>query len=100
MAAALERKADGTTRMGRIEEIWAGLFGGASKTGVSVTWQTALRVTTVLACCQRIAEGTSTVPLKVYQKAPGDKDARVASELPLNAEIGRASCRDRVCQYV
>lgn len=44
------------------------VYGGQpSKSGVSVTPQTALEVTTVLACCRVISEGISQVPFKVFQ---------------------------------
>jgi len=44
------------------------VYGGTpSKSGVSVTPQTALEVTTVLACCRVISEGISQVPFKVFQ---------------------------------
>lgn len=36
-----------------------------SKSGVSVTWDTALDVTTVLACVRAVADGVSQVPLRV-----------------------------------
>lgn len=43
------------------------VYGGQpSKSGVSVTPQTALEVTTVLACCRVISEGISQVPFKLF----------------------------------
>ena len=39
-----------------------------SKSGASVSHQTALQVTTVLACARVIAEGVAQVPLKVHKK--------------------------------
>lgn len=39
-----------------------------AKSGVAVTWQTALQATTVLACARLIAEGIAQVPLKLYQE--------------------------------
>lgn len=71
IAAGLERKADGVTRVGRIEEIWADLFGGgAAKSGVSVNFDKALQVTTVLGCTRVLAEGVAQLPLKVYREEP------------------------------
>lgn len=88
LASAIERKAEASTKIGQLEEMWAGLFGGqASKSGVSVNWQTALRVTTAAACLARIAEATSTVPCKLYQKRVGDKSPRHATDHPLNGVI-------------
>ncbi len=42
-------------------------LGSRSKAGVPVTWETALRVSTVLACARVIADGLAQVPLKLYQ---------------------------------
>ncbi|MCP4304423.1 MAG: phage portal protein, partial [bacterium] len=88
IAAALERKSAGT-RFGAADDLWQKLYDNRSRAGVSVTAMTALRVTTVLACAIRIAEGTSTVPCKLFQKRPGDKDARHASGLSVNDVISR-----------
>lgn len=41
--------------------------GSRTKAGVSVTWETALRVSTVLACARVIADGLAQVPLKLFQ---------------------------------
>lgn len=58
------------------------LAGGAqSRSGVTVSWQTALQVTTVLACARVIAEGVSQVPWKVHQ---GDPGGRIASDHPVH----------------
>lgn len=89
LAGGRETKA-ASTRIGALEEIWAGLWGSPSKAGVSVTSQTALQVTTVLACCLRIAEGTSTVPVRLYQRRPGERNAREATDLSLNHLIKTA----------
>lgn len=43
--------------------------GGMSEAGTRVTWQTALDVSTVLACCRVIANGVSQVPFRLYQEA-------------------------------
>ncbi len=49
---------------------WEALLGtgGASKTGVSVGIDTALRVSTVLACCRALGEDLAQLPLKLYRK--------------------------------
>lgn len=44
--------------------------GVPSRAGVPVTWQTALQVTTVLACVRVIAEGVAQLPLRLMQEAP------------------------------
>lgn len=42
-----------------------------AKSGVSVTWDTALDVTTVLACVRAVADGVAQVPLHIMRKAAG-----------------------------
>lgn len=42
------------------------------KTGQSVTWQTALRVSTVLRCAGVLADGVSTVPVKFFRRDGAD----------------------------
>lgn len=64
-------------------DIWRDLFGGGQvKSGVSVTSLTALQVTTVLACCRRIAEALME-PCKVYRKDPDTKSRSEAIDHPL-----------------
>lgn len=49
-----------------------------TKSGQSVTYATALQVSTVLACCRVLAEGISQVPLKLLRpRAEGGADAAV-----------------------
>lgn len=52
------------------------LFGQAgAKSGVTVTWKTALEATTALGCARVIAEGLAQVPFKLYRdRADGGKD--------------------------
>lgn len=52
-----------------------------SRAGPAVTWETALKVSTVLACAGVIARGIAQVPLKVMQDEAGRK--RAAREHPL-----------------
>ncbi len=52
-----------------------------SKSGKAVTWETALKVSTVLACAGVIARGIAQVPLKIMQDEAGRK--RAAREHPL-----------------
>lgn len=40
-----------------------------SKSGVVVTWETALRVSTLFACARVIADGLAQVPLKLFQES-------------------------------
>lgn len=49
---------------------WEALLGSAaaSKTGVSVGVDAALRVSTVLACCRALGEDLAQLPLKLYRK--------------------------------
>ena len=53
-------------------DLFRDLYGGrATKSGVSVSWETALNVTTWLACGRVIGEGIAQVPLKLYREANG-----------------------------
>ena len=53
-----------------------------TKSGQSVTFSTALQVSTVLACCRVLAEGVSQVPLKVF-KPRDEGGADPATDHPL-----------------
>lgn len=71
-------------------EWWKRLLGlGAqSKAGVSVNLDTALRVSTVMACARVLAEGIAQLPLKLYrEKADGGRE--VAADHPLHALLSR-----------
>jgi HK97 family phage portal protein len=58
------------------------LFGGESKTGLTVNWKTALEVTTVLACVRVIADGVAQVPWKVYRETgPGNREPAIDNAL-------------------
>lgn len=47
------------------------MFQPESKTGISVGWNNALQVSTVLACVSRIADGVAMPPLKVFKPLKG-----------------------------
>lgn len=54
-------------------DLFREIYGGPpTRTGVSVTWASALEVSTVLACLRVIAEGIAQVPFRLYQ----DVDSR------------------------
>lgn len=59
------------------------LMGLESKTGVSVTWSTALQVTTMWACCRVVGEGLAQSRLRLMRSRTGG-GADVASEHPLH----------------
>ena len=66
------------------EDLFLGLLGSAaSKTGLRVTWETALQASTALACARVIAEGIAQVPLKLYRKPPGSRNVEAATDHPL-----------------
>lgn len=54
-----------------------------SKSGVSVTWDTALDVTTVLACVRAVADGVSQVPLQIMMETEGGRGSIPAPDHPL-----------------
>jgi HK97 family phage portal protein len=67
IADGIERK---TTDMSALT--WERLLGAPnSKAGVSVTLESSLKVSTVLACTRVLANGVSQVPLKLYRETEG-----------------------------
>lgn len=63
---------------------------GSSSSGKTVNVQTALQVSTVMACTRVIGEGIAQVPLKLMRKEPG-KELRVpATDHPLYDLMGTA----------
>jgi HK97 family phage portal protein len=65
------------------------LFGRSSKSGASVNWQTALQVTTVLACARVIAEGLAQVPLKLFRESPDGRTRLPAKDHPMYYRLHR-----------
>lgn len=63
----------------QLAEVVRQLF--SSKSGQSVTYWTALQVSTVLACTRVICDGLASMPLKLYE--PDGKGIRAAVEHPL-----------------
>lgn len=59
------------------------------KSGVAVTWSTALDVTTVLACVRVIAEGVAQVPLRVMRELDGGNGSEPAVDHPLYKLLNR-----------
>ncbi len=83
-ALAREWKSSGGLSWGSINDLWPDLFGGRrSRSGPTVSWRTSLRVTTVLACTRRIAEGVSTVPAKLFRMPAGSGQRQPATDHPL-----------------
>jgi HK97 family phage portal protein len=90
------------------ESFWRGIgVAPTALSGVTVTDQTALRVTAVLSCVKVLAESISTLPLMVFERrANGDK--RPAAEHPLsevlhtlaNEEATAQSVRETLCAHV
>lgn len=72
------------------EAFWPELMASVrSKTGQSVTVDTALQVAGVLACVRVIAEGVAQVPLKVFQKRADGKGRDEATKDPLHWRLYR-----------
>lgn len=69
-------------------ELFREIYGGReSKSGAVVNWQTALDVTTVLACVRVISNGVAQVPFRVYQEE--DNSRKPATEHGLYNVISR-----------
>ncbi len=60
-----------------------------SRSGPTVTWQSALKVTTMLACCRVIAEGCAQVPLQLLRASPDGRKKSQATDLPLYDVLGK-----------
>lgn len=69
--------------VGQKLELIGQMFGRPSKAGCTVTWETALEVSTVLACLRVIAEGLAQAPLKLYRARPDGRGADPATDHPL-----------------
>jgi HK97 family phage portal protein len=70
--------------------VWSKMLGedGKSKAGVAVNVDSALRVSTVLACTRVLAEGVAQLPLRLYrQDAKAGK--QLADDLPLYKVLAR-----------
>jgi len=81
------RKDDGARQITSSLELFKEVYGGRlSEAGIPVNWQTALQITTILACARVRAEGLS-VPFRVYQETGGGR--KIASDHPLHMLISR-----------
>lgn len=65
ISLAGERKSAGQSTWGLFREQ---IEATQARSGVAVTWKTALQADTALACARVIAEGLAQVPLKVYRR--------------------------------
>ncbi len=61
----------------------------STKSGVRVTWKTALQSAVALACGRVIAEGLAQVPFKVFLRRPDDRGADVTRDHPLFTLVAR-----------
>ena len=76
-------------------EIYGGFLGGSgARSGVDVTWNSALQVATVHACVRVIADGIAQVPWLIYQKRDGI--TKVADDHAL-APLLRSTMCARLC---
>ena len=67
-----------------LSQLLATVFGGgATKSGATVTVETALQVSAVLACVRVIAEGVAQVPFRVMRESPDGKTRLPAKSHPL-----------------
>lgn len=77
-----ERKNASVTNLS-LDQMMELLRGGSrAKSGVVVNSQSALKVSTVLACVRKIADGNASVPIGIYQKKGASRVE--ASDHPLN----------------
>lgn len=67
-AREFERKADAVSTRDLYKEL---LTGASVKSGVPVTWKTALQASTSIGCARVIAEGIAQVPFKLFKERTG-----------------------------
>lgn len=78
IGAALDRKSAQT-----LDQLPGFLMGPESKSGVSVTFSTALQVAAVLACVRVVAQGIAAAPKRLMKARTGGLGSDVAREHPL-----------------
>ena len=72
---------------GNINDIWNLLIGqAASKSGISVTWKTALQYSTAQACVRILSEDIAQIPFSVYRSLPEGGSEQVIGH-PVNKLI-------------
>lgn len=79
----------GTKDASILDHLPAFMLWGQVKSGQTVNYDTALKVTTVLACCQVLANGLAQVPWKVMKARPGGRGADPDPTHPLYKIINR-----------
>ena len=65
------------------------MFGPESKTGVTVTYSTALQVMAMLACCKVVGEGVAQSPRKLMRSRKNSPGADKAADHPLYRLLSR-----------
>lgn len=79
-----QRKSSTSMDSSRLAALLASAFGGgATKSGASVSTETALQVSTVLACVRVIAEGVAQVPWKIMRESPDGRTRLPVKTHPL-----------------
>lgn len=79
IAGGLERKG-----VAVLDQLPGFLMGAESKTGISITWSTALQVTAMYACCKVVGEGVAQTRCRLMRPRVGRAGADVASDHPLH----------------
>ena len=59
------------------DDFWYNAIGGPTKSGVSITEETALKYLTVFACVSLISGDIARLPLKLYRRNPDESKTRV-----------------------
>jgi HK97 family phage portal protein len=75
IGSLLARPGGGEAKMSSRELLRIMSRGSMSRSGERISWETALRVTTMLACARVLAEGVSQVPWKLHVGGPGRMEA-------------------------
>lgn len=68
-------KAADRTRLAELERLLVGDWGGPTRSGITVTPESAMRQITVFQCCQALSQDTAKLPLKLFkERGDGGKD--------------------------
>lgn len=71
------------------DALWSALLGGPAKSGVNVTIESALKVSTVLACTRALAVGVAKRPFHVYRPTKDGRGREIAAGHPIDRLISR-----------
>jgi HK97 family phage portal protein len=84
MGGLFGKLADGLKEARTLDMLPSFLMGPESKTGISVTWSTALQVTAMFACCRVVGEDLAAARCRLMRRRQDGKGADLATDHPLH----------------